>query len=234
MGIYDRKFFSSHAALSYASAQRIVPLITALIHPRSVVDVGCGTGSWLRVFREKGITEILGIDGDYVQKEQLEIPASAFMTADLERPLSIGRVFDLAISLEVAEHLDQRQAEAFIFSLVALSPAIIFSAAVPGQGGTSHKNEQWPEYWRQIFKRHGYVVTDPIRMEVWDDGEIAWWYAQNIFVYVREDALERFPALEKYRAKTARALVHPKLLQKSRMSLPQKISRALRNMFQHS
>ena len=113
----------------------MVPLVLQLLPVRSVVDVGCGDGSWLVVFRKLGVKEILGIDGEYVDPGLLQIPQDCFQAFDLAKPFSLGRVFDLAVSLEVAEHLPAECAPGFVECLTRLAPSVLFSAAIPFQGG---------------------------------------------------------------------------------------------------
>ncbi len=187
------------------SAEKIVPLILDLFHPSSVVDLGCGNGSWLKVFVDKGVTDILGVDGSYVKQEELLIPREKFQATDLEKPLQIQRKFDLAICLEVGEHLPESSSSTLIASLVKLSDHIVFSAAIPGQRGDRHLNEQPPEYWQQLFQSFGYHTYDVLRPLIWEDPEIFWWYKQNIFVATREN---KFPDQDE----NIRHLVHPQLL----------------------
>lgn len=231
MPSYSPQFFSSHSSGSYNSAKRIVPRIISLVRPRSVVDVGCGNGTWVKAFLESGLSDCLGIDGAYVRREELEIPEANFMSADLERPIALDRSFDLALSLEVAEHLRPGNAENFVATLVKLAPVIVFSAAVPGQGGTHHVNEQWPQYWNELFRKRGYIAADPIRAEIWDDESVEWWYAQNLFFFVRRDRLDRYPVLKGLAAEDVMALIHPKLFVKATMPVHKKILKVLRNMF---
>ena len=180
---------------SGGSARVCVPLIAELLHPSSVVDVGCGQGEWLRVFAEQGVSDYQGIDGDHVADDQLLIPSERFRRHDLQQPLNLGRRFDVALSLEVAEHLPARSAESFVRTLAGLAPAVVFSAAVPGQGGVHHVNEQWPWYWKELFAREGYVQLDPFRQVVWKQKEVAVYYQHNLFLYVdptvRGDVVER-------------------------------------------
>ena len=150
-----------------------------LVPAKSVVDVGCGLGTWLAVFREQGATATLGIDGEWIDRNHLEIPSESFMAFDLTQPLRLDRRFDLVVSLEVAEHLPPEAAETFVDSLTRLGSTILFSAAIPSQGGTHHVNEQWPEYWAHLFEKRGFRVVDAIRRRVWENGAVATWYAQN-------------------------------------------------------
>lgn len=209
---YDEQFFEGLRAGSRNSAEVIVPLVLDLIRPRRVIDIGCGDGTWLTVFKENGVEEVLGVDGVYA-KGVLRIPEEEFLTADLGKPLKVGRQFDLVVSLEVAEHLPAACAETFINSLTEHGSLVLFSAAVPFQGGTDHVNEQWPDYWAAFFRAKGYVPIDCIRKRVWDDERVEWWYAQNILIFARHDCVENFPSLKKELEETVAtqlSIVHPR------------------------
>ncbi len=153
---YTQKFYKDQSVGSRRSAEAIVPLVLTLIKPQSVIDVGCGLGIWLSVFKEFGVKDVFGIDGDHVDRSMLQIPNERFTAFDLKKPIPINRQFDLVISLEVAEHLPEDCAKTFIHSLTGLGPVILFSAAIPFQGGTNHLNEQWPDYWANHFNDNGY------------------------------------------------------------------------------
>ncbi|PMB53174.1 hypothetical protein CEN39_05900, partial [Fischerella thermalis CCMEE 5201] len=167
------------------AAKEIVPRIIDLLHPKSVVDVGCGLGSWLSVFEDFGIKDIVGIDGNYVNRSLMYINEDKFIPYDLKKPLELNRKFDLVISLEVAEHLPENAAEPFIKSLVSLGDFILFSAAIPNQGGQDHVNERWPNYWQNLFRNFGFELYDCIRLHIWDNQNIEYWYRQNIFLAVK-------------------------------------------------
>jgi len=166
-----------------SSAGVVVPIVNGFFQPLSVLDVGCGVGGWLKVFTTLGVRDILGIDGDYVDRRLLQIPADQFRAADLSALRDVGRRFDLACSLEVAEHLPGRCAEQFVAMLVGAAPVVMFSAAVPYQGGTDHINEQWQSYWCGLFQKHGYVALDCVRPRIFGDERVEWWYRQNTLIY---------------------------------------------------
>jgi SAM-dependent methyltransferase len=198
---------------SQPSAQAIVPLMLELVRPQSVIDVGCGTGSWLAVFQQQGVADVCGVDGSWADRAMLAIPTEQFLEFDLEKPLRLPRKFDLVLSLEVAQHLPARCAEAFIDSLTRLGPVVFFSAAIPWQGGVGHVNEQWPGYWVRFFQQRRYVVLDPIRRKIWHDETIEWWFAQNLLMFVRRDYLKKHPLLQKEWETTYPGqldLVHPR------------------------
>ena len=211
---YSHEFFSRMLPGTLHSARRIVPRLVELFRPRNVVDIGCGPGAWLSVFRVQGILDVLGIDGSRVDPTLLQIPVEQIRVHDLGTPVRLDRKFDLAISLEVAEHLPASCAEVFVDNLVALAPLIVFSAAIPFQGGTNHLNEQWPAYWTKRFETRGYRAVDCLRREFWNDAQVEWWYSQNMLVFCRKDQLEKHPFLQQECAHAQcdpLALVHPRL-----------------------
>lgn len=194
---YDENFYRAQKDGSYRSAELTIPMLFKwLPKPRTVVDVGCGLGTWLSVFKRHG-AEVLGVDGAYVKKDMLYIKKEEFLEADLENESvsTDGERFDLAVSLEVAEHLSAKRAPTFIRDLTSLSDVVFFSAAVPMQGGTNHINEQWQSYWAKYFADENYVCIDCIRPQIWDIKEIKVEYKQNILLYVKESALGSYPRL---------------------------------------
>ena len=208
---YTPEFFKTALGTSYASAQHIVPLALAIVPARSVLDVGCGTGHFLRAFREAGVADIMGIDGDHVPRDQLVIESRHFVPGDLTQGFDLKRRYDLVVSLEVAEHLPPASAETFVTSLVRHASVVVFSAAIPFQGGTAHLNEQWQSYWARLFASHGYQAYDPFRPVIWRDAQVAWWYRQNIMLFADAQARAAHPALAKLTPTPSASLdqVHP-------------------------
>ena len=148
---------------NFNAANEVVPLILKLLNTKSVVDVGCGTGTWLKIFEANGVQDILGIDGNYVDQKLLKIDFDKFIAYDLETFFKSEKKFDLAISLEVAEHLSIDSADVFVQTLSGLSETIIFSAAITNQGGQNHINEQEPKYWIEKFENLEYKLFDILR-----------------------------------------------------------------------
>lgn len=187
---YGDDFYKFVASFAIRSAQRIVPLVQAATGARSVADFGCGQGAWLSVWRSLGV-EIQGIDGPYVKRDKLLIPPEAFRPADLAQPIALGRRFDLVQSLETAEHLPEARAAGFVADLTSHAEHVMFSAAVPGQGGEYHINEQKLEYWRALFRDRDFVAVDLLRPAVRDDADVKQWYRCNTILYVKTEALPR-------------------------------------------
>ncbi|MBR0289464.1 MAG: hypothetical protein IJQ82_10830 [Selenomonadaceae bacterium] len=162
-----------------------------------------------------GGMNVYGIDGDYVDRAQLFIDEKFFHPANIEERITLERRFDLVESLEVAEHLTPARADSFVEDLTKLSDVILFSAAIPAQGGTNHVNEQWQSHWAEKFLRFGYVGIDCIRPSVWNNGNAAIHYRQNILIYAKGSELYRYPELQefylKHRDATIFNAVHPEM-----------------------
>ena len=188
--LYDAPFFASLRDGTRKSASVVVPLLIDLVRPRNVADIGCGAGLWLAAFRECGVTDVLGVDGAWVPAAEREIPEELFLERDLAQPLSLDRTFDLALCLEAAEHLPPEAAVPFVESLTRVAPIIVFSAAIPRQGGTGHFNEQWPSYWVKLFASCGYECLDLLRERLWTNDAVETWYRQNMLCFVAGDRPE--------------------------------------------
>jgi SAM-dependent methyltransferase len=209
VALYDDEFYEHLSVISRRSAEVVAPLVLDLVPARSVCDIGCGAGSWLTVFKELGVADILGLDGTHVRPEILQIAKDEFRATNLFQAFEIGRTFDLALSLEVGEHLPESSAAEFVHILTRAAPVVLFSAAIPFQGGTGHINEQWPTYWATHFASNGYVPIDAIRPQIWTDSRVADYYRQNVLIFCRADRLANYPGLSKCGVARTLALVHP-------------------------
>jgi hypothetical protein len=190
---YSDVFFDYIEAGSSRSAGRIVPFVQRELRVRSVVDVGCGRGVWLREWIRSGVRDAIGVDGDYVNRETIVVPGECFTTTDLGKPFSLSRRFDLAVCLEVAEHLPETASRALIDSLCRHSDMVLFSAAPPGQGGENHVNERPFEYWRGIFQGFGYNAYDWLRPLLRDAHDVEPWYRYNVFLYAKSSVHADLP-----------------------------------------
>jgi SAM-dependent methyltransferase len=205
--MYNASFYKSQMVGSYRSAGIVLPRLFEHFKPRSVVDFGCGVGTWLRACLDLGVEEILGLDGSHVKRELLEIPADSFRACDLRSEnLQLPRRFDLAMSLEVAEHLPGDRADNFISGLCSAADVVLFAAAIPGQRGTMHINEQFPSYWIPKFEAHGFQCFDFLRKLEWCNSKVDIWYRQNVLVFSR---FTRFPEQSSYAGQCD--IVHPEM-----------------------
>lgn len=200
---FDATYFSWQGDSAERSARAVVPRVIERLRPATVVDVGCGSGAWLKVFRELGVTDVVGVDGPYVAPESLRIASTEFVGVDLSEPFRLDRVFDLAISLEAAHYVSEERAAGLVESICSLAPAVLFGAAVPHQPGGPGRNRQWPSWWASLFAARGFRAEDWLRPLVWEDGSVDWWYAQNTILYLRDTGT----------SEPVRPLVHPGLLE---------------------
>jgi SAM-dependent methyltransferase len=194
MSTYDDRFFDTVDYTAATTADGILSHLSRQIAVRSVLDLGCGRGAWLAWWSAHGATDVLGVDGSYVDVEKLQIRRSKFLAFDLTQPLSLDREFDLVQSIEVAEHLPAAAADRFVDNIVRHGKLILFSAAIPGQGGSQHVNERHWEFWRDKFLARGYVLFDFLRPLVKDDRKLAFWYRHNVFLYAHTSVVETLPS----------------------------------------
>lgn len=212
--LYSGSFYESLRETSARSAATVVPVLIEIVHPRSVVDVGCGDGAWLAAFADQGVKDLTGIDGPWAQSQWETRSDVTFLTRDLASPFEVGRRYDLALCLEVAEHLPPEAARGLIAELARLSSVVVFSAAVPHQGGDGHLNEDWPSRWSPYFAAEGLEFAANLRWRFWSDNRVAFWYRQNLLCYVakgEQTLLRRLRELEREWTTEPKDVVHPAL-----------------------
>lgn len=184
---YDESFYNSQMSASLHSAKVYAGYLYPLIRPTSVVDFGCGRGTWLHAFALNGVENLVGYDGPWNSQEKMIDQKINFISTDLNQIINCNTKFDLAISLEVAEHLRPESADLFVENLTKASDIILFGAAYPGQGGTDHLNEQPQSYWAKKFISFGYYPFDMLRPNFWHCNDVEYWYRQNTFIYVKNN-----------------------------------------------
>ncbi len=189
---YDPAFFQYVNSGATRSAERVVPLLLRGVTVRSVLDVGCGHGAWLAVWQQFA-PDVIGLDGDYVDRQRLLIAPTSFQACDLTHSFDLGRQFDLVQSLEVAEHLPAASAAGFVASLIRHGDLVLFSAAARGQGGDHHINEQDYDYWRVLFAMHDYIPLDYLRPLLGAERDVEPWYRYNTLLYVSSARFEQLP-----------------------------------------
>jgi SAM-dependent methyltransferase len=191
---YSDTFYQYIESGARQSAQAVSTLIMAALPVTSVLDVGCGRGVWLSEWEKAGVADVVGIDGSYVDQANLAIDPQHFCPRDLMEPFDLGRRFDLVQSLEVAEHLPHATARGFVESLVRHGDIVLFSAAVRGQGGEHHVNEQPLQYWRELFAPFGFAAFDAVRPRLAGQRTVEPWYRYNTIIYANADGRQRLPA----------------------------------------
>ncbi len=204
---YDVRFYQDQVDGSRAATDSMLGLTSRLVGLRDVLDVGCGTGVWLNVAEALGARHTLELDGPHVPVSARLLPAGHFIEHDLRQPFALGRRFGLVICLEVAEHLPIETAPALVACLVQHGVSVLFSAALPYQGGTSHIAETWPEFWVELFAAHCHRGVDALRPELWRDHRIPWWYRQTAVLFVSPRRYRSAPRLWRHPAPVS--IVHP-------------------------
>lgn len=187
--LYTKKFYEDQMAGSIRSARIIAPIVCEVLTINSVLDLGCGVGTWLRAFAECGADRLIGLDGEYVPQDKMLIDISNFKPINISSLDSLPKDLDLCVCMEVLEHLPHKVGKKIVRLLTEAAPAILFSAAIPGQGGTNHINERWHHEWHQEFSKHDFSVFDIVRPRVYHETDVEPWYRQNAFLYINEKRL---------------------------------------------
>ncbi|OUS37426.1 hypothetical protein A9Q94_05805 [Rhodobacterales bacterium 56_14_T64] len=191
--IYSNQFYDYIDAGARTSAQVMIGVLQPWLNVKSVVDLGSGRGVWASEWIQSGVTDVVAVDGDYVDRERLAVSKDQFHAADLTKKMDLGRRFDLAQSLEVGEHLPESASETLVESLTDHSDRILFSAAVPGQGGEFHINEKPLSFWQDLFARHGYTAFDCVRPQLKDTAGVEPWYRYNTVFYANVEGQKGLP-----------------------------------------
>lgn len=232
---YEKSMFIDRHETSFEAAKVVLKLMKQEFPDIDrILDVGCGVGTFLKIAKDMGMSFTQGMDGPWVDNGLLQIPQKDFFTVDLNHLPVFEESFDLVICLEVAEHLAGNNAEALVKFLTDHANIILFSAAVPGQGGKNHINEQWQSYWAEIFSKFAFQPLDLIRPKIWDNSNISYWYKQNTLVYVSDTRMS-----SKFSSNSALDIVHPEMylthlkhsltLRKAVKMLPKAVLRQLFN-----
>lgn len=187
---YNKKFYDIQQSLSLQSAKAVLPFVLGMVFQnncddKKIIDFGCGVGTWLKAAKEEGVPHVKGIDGGAIDDSILLIRKDEFMSADLTADIQLDTRYDMAFSLEVAEHIPEAKADQYINNLCKAADIILFSAAIPGQGGTGHINEQPLSYWVTKFEARGYRLQDCIRRQFWNDERVGTVYRQNAVLFTK-------------------------------------------------
>ena len=210
--LYDPKFYERQIEGSIRSAKVILASLFKDWVPSSVIDFGCGHGGWLSVAHDLGSKKVVGLDGYWVSQDDLVDSEIEFVPVDFDKIIEVSERFELAMSMEVAEHLPYSKADSFVEALCSSADVVLFSAAIVCQGGTNHINEQPQSYWVNKFSQLGYECFDPFRSDIWDDERVEVWYRQNILLFISRSSNNVGLSELKKKKPAIVDLVHPLLL----------------------
>ena len=185
---YDDRFYGDNST-RLESSREILKFIFEILNPKSILDVGCGRGAWLKSSRELGAKTLYGFDGEWNDGKEIDNEI-IFKSIDLNKNFNVDKKFDLTLCLEVAEHLEKNSSEIIISSLTKSSNAILFSSAFKHQGGIGHLNENLHSFWAKLFFKYDFLPYDIIRPQFWNNKKISYWYRQNSFLYIKKNSTE--------------------------------------------
>lgn len=184
--VYNKPYYAKRHKQTLYTAQKVLSIIQNIVKDAKVLDLGCGVGTWASVAKSLGASSVQGMDGPWVNEELLEIDSKEFIKLDFNKGLpKLVENYDLIIWLENVEHLPKDVGEKVLDWITARTTFVLFSGAIPGQGGRGHLNEQWQSSWAELFSKKGFKVYDLIRPKIWSDDLIPFWYKQNSIVYVK-------------------------------------------------
>ena len=190
---YKNKYYQRHRDLTLSSAKKIIQLFPNTFNPKSVLDIGCGTGEWMSLFKTKYPScNLVGIDGHWIKSDDLICKDIDLFNLDLSSDLAskvFEKKYDLIICLETITDLTEQCGNNLIEKICKSSDICLFSSGTPVQTHTPHKNRQWQSYWRGLFEKNGFKVLDVIRPAIWNDNDVGAWYRQNCFLFVGSTSL---------------------------------------------
>jgi SAM-dependent methyltransferase len=187
--LYDAPYFTALDRHARRSAPAMAESIVGDFSPARVLDVGCGTGVLLAELRARGVL-VDGLEYSQAAVDYCERRGLTVRRVNLEQtvPLDMGGGYDLVVSMEVAEHLPANVADRFVSLLCRSERVVVFTAAVPGQGGRDHVNEQPHAYWIAKFAQHGFrhdVERSARWRAQWTARGVTWYYTQNVMIFVK-------------------------------------------------
>lgn len=211
--MYDEKYYKKHQEGSYQSAQIILKFVYEITAFQTIVDYGCGMGTWGKAAESLGVSHYVGIDQNPYDATYMLIDSCNYMNQDLQEPIDLNSRFDLSICVEVAEHISKGKVDILLDNVCQSSQVVLFSAALVGQGGTGHINEQPCSYWNKKFSVRGYVPVDCIRPAFWNHEQIEIWYRNNCMLYMTPEALNQFQTSIPFASPPA-DIIHPQMLER--------------------
>lgn len=210
---YGSTFYENQVDESLTSANIVLKIVFDIFKPQSLLDIGCGRGAWLCVAERLGVSTLHGIDGPWVKQLDLLSSRIEFQQADMEVAIPVRRRYEMAMSVEVAEHLSPDSAPKFVAALCSAADVVVFGAAVQCQGGENHINEQRQSYWVKLFQQNDYVHFDIIRPKLWLNKSVSPWYRQNTLIYINKNRVDLINLFDAEKPEAIIDLIHPEMFE---------------------
>jgi SAM-dependent methyltransferase len=191
--VYDDDFYRGNQDEGLKLAEWFVPLLRDTFQFQSLLDVGCGTGHYLLACQKSGVADVFGIEGSPHAFKHLLVANSLVVKHDLRQPYTFNRRWDVVLSIEVAEHIDDVDTGNYVKILCDGGDIVIITAAPLGQGGTRHINEHSREWWTEKFAVAGYgydkesteKLIQGSRKAKAANKHVTSWFEPNIMVFRR-------------------------------------------------
>ncbi len=186
---YNDKYYERHFAQYRKWENKIGEYLYEELKPNSVLDLGCGVGSYLEGFLNAGCKNLLGIELSFsdVEKYIVEDIRSHIIEGDVTTSLNLNRKFDCVISFEVGEHIAPYGTEKFIDNLILCSDRyIILTAAPPGQRGTGHINLRSKDFWIESIVSKGFLYREDLVEKYrvkWKEFNVEKYILNNLMVF---------------------------------------------------
>ena len=195
---YSDQFYESVTNRAEYSSRIIFSLLKNALHPKTFVDVGSGDGVWslsaLEHFESINHVEAWDLlaEKTYLDIAKKRFPSKNIISKRIDFESSdygVEMVYDLAVCLETFEHLSPSACEKLSLFFSSHTRILIFSGAVPGQGGTNHINEQPFKTWQRNLLDFGFFPLDFIRPNIQDKKNVPSYYKNNIVLWVNSKFL---------------------------------------------
>jgi hypothetical protein len=180
---FDDGFYHALHGASSLSAKALVPSLVRLLQPRSVIDVGCGTGLWLKEFVDTGLPIAQGVEGPWLPEALLSIPADLVLRHDLSEGITLDCRFDLVICLGVANYLGGKLAKRLVETLTGLGSVVLFSPSGPGKRSGENRQTDTCELWNKLFAERGFEAFRGFAKHIAREGEVDSRYTREMVFY---------------------------------------------------
>jgi SAM-dependent methyltransferase len=190
--MYDPKYYERHFNEYREWEIRLAKFFSDRYKINSVIDIGCGVGSYLEGHVRSGVTKVRGLEYNYKSAVGYfpDILKPHISYADATKPLDINDKFDCAWSVEVAEHIMPSGTEQFIDNLTSLTENyILLTAAPPGQSGTGHIKLREKQFWIDAIKAKGFdYLEDEVKVlqEEWKKLGAEWYITKNVMLFKKK------------------------------------------------